>query len=152
MLVELARRLCRPCYVIHNETKVYEFKPDGWDEERHKDNSSAIVYNVWGEHAFFYQTEAGPWAARLRVKTVTEVPTHRLAVLADDVPEITLGRDALLRRHPGRPGLLHLGCKRDKCAADELSRGPRTATSTRRSWRALRPGRATSGASTSRTR
>jgi hypothetical protein len=89
MLVELARRLCRPCYVIHNETKVYEFKPDGWDEERHKDNSSAIVYNVWGEHAFFYQTEAGPWAARLRVKTVTEVPTHRLAVLADDVPEVT---------------------------------------------------------------
>jgi hypothetical protein len=86
MLFGLAQRLGRPVYVIHNDRKVYTFKPSGWDEAVNKDHSTAIVYNVWGDHAFFYKPQTACNAQKLAVRPVAEVPERCLAVRGDDMP------------------------------------------------------------------
>ena len=87
MLGGLATRLSRPVHVIHNDQKLFTFTPDGWEEEKNRDKCSAIVYNVWGEHAFFYRPEKAQRAARMNVRPVREVPTRCLAVRGDDMPD-----------------------------------------------------------------
>jgi hypothetical protein len=58
MLLGLAHRLARPVHVIHGDRKVFTFTPPGWEEAVNKDYASAIVYNVWSDHAFFYRAPA----------------------------------------------------------------------------------------------
>ena len=80
MLLALARRLERPVHVIHNDRKVFSFTPS------EESQAPAIVYNVWGDHAFFYRPQMAMPAAKLVVKPLVEVPERCLAVRGEDVP------------------------------------------------------------------
>ena len=77
MLLALARRLERPVHVIHNDRKVFSFG---------EESQSAIVYNVWGDHAFFYRPRMSMPASKLVVKPLVEVPDRCLAIRGEDVP------------------------------------------------------------------
>ena len=55
MLMELAKRLVRVVHIFHKEHKVHTYYPPDWDTTPGSQYRPAIVYSVWGEHAYFYQ-------------------------------------------------------------------------------------------------
>ena len=89
VIIELARRLDRPVRVIHNDRCIKDFVPNKyleWAERKHQDHT-CLVWNVWGDHAFFYQTTMGMTAMNMRVVEPETVPTVRLQVHPDDMTE-----------------------------------------------------------------
>ena len=85
MVIEVGRTLDVPVYVIHNDHKLHEFVPDGW-AERADHPRSAIVFNIWGDHAFFYApgSRAIQHAGKLRVHQRADLPKVRLQTRFND--------------------------------------------------------------------
>jgi 5-methylcytosine-specific restriction endonuclease McrA len=79
MLIGLAMRLERPVHVIHNDHKIFSFA-------QNDDSASAIVYNVWGDHAFFYRPQMSMPASKLVVRPIVEIHRRALAVRREDCP------------------------------------------------------------------
>ena len=93
MIIEVGKILGMPVYVLHNEQKLYEFIPEGYKEQgttesgkRNKWREQAIVYNVWGSHAFMYApgNKAARNASKLRIHARAAIPKVRLQTRSDD--------------------------------------------------------------------
>ena len=93
MIGELGVLMRRTVYVIHNDRKIYTFKPPFPDEKE-----TAIVYNVWGDHFLLYRHAAvGQAAALLRTGPKKDPPLLKLATRHDaEMPRVRWQREFFL--------------------------------------------------------
>jgi hypothetical protein len=78
LVIELCRHLKRPCKVLFGSSCIVEFYPEGWDELSKKHTRTAsktLVWNIRGEHAFFYDLDFFP---QLKEKQISEQPRTKL--------------------------------------------------------------------------
>jgi hypothetical protein len=83
MLEYLGSVLGRSVYTFVNDTKISEYIPDGTS------TGSALVYNVWGDHAFFYRRGIGMAAGKTSMRALTDPPTVRLSIPREEVLEVS---------------------------------------------------------------
>ena len=86
LVVDICKAEGIAVHILHSSRLIQTFKPEGWKSE----HNACICFNVWSDHAFFYDgsNEAGKNAkagiSRMRPVTASTPPPHRLVFPGDD--------------------------------------------------------------------
>jgi hypothetical protein len=93
---------------VHKDRKIYEWTPADyatWSDDK-KREKPRIMFNVYSDHAFFYDSVAGRTLAQMKVVDPKRIQRVRLAQHPSDTSKFRRQRfdgDAgLQRRGPGR--------------------------------------------------
>ena len=69
VVIEFCQLVDCPCAVVHKDCKVYESYPDDyatWSDDKKK-GKPRIMFNVYSDHAFFYNSAAGRTITQMKV-------------------------------------------------------------------------------------
>jgi hypothetical protein len=92
MVEALCKVLDVPVYIIHNDTKIHQFEPESLRRTtetggRNRHREQAIVFNIFGDHAYFYEPggSVANHASKLKIYQRAPAPKVRLQTRMDDV-------------------------------------------------------------------
>ena len=92
LTAELVANICKltghPCAILYNTTLIYEEYPEDWDTDS---RLPMICFNIWGNHAFFYNHKAAKGIKNMKVRKLdgstcrlAELPSEQLLQPLDD--------------------------------------------------------------------
>ena len=87
VIIEFCQLVGYPVHVLHKDRKIYQWLPDRDMSPAQIEASPGVMFNVHGEHAFFYEREAGRAITQMKVVEPKRVPPFRLAQHPSDTSQ-----------------------------------------------------------------